>query len=622
MTLLPVYYPNMRLRRMRLQLLPPKKYSHRGILPINHNHIRNNFRYFNLRYLPAPTNGLNKMKWLHPTFPYANMHNVLKATTKANIHIISPEQFRNDGLNRDTYFTKPILSTANYCANIYKLDGHNTNTSPICIENMPIFPTPLTKMPLSNIKSTSTTMRFTSYTNSPYTKHFLPTNSFVNAINTSNIYFTIGDAITPRTLNTSKFKKDKIAELKNYVTYLPAGNIKPKSSSVVSELLTMASNPIYTQQKTLVYQQPNETSTYTIDEYETKNKSKDLYFEDAHTTNSYVATELTTITNTCSNFSLYSKMKCLVEIGDSNKEVTEVISTQQTAVPTPLPLTISTVISTVSTPLSTMINENILTTVNTTGEWYTVTSKFALPTDPTLSRPVYRRKKIVGINRRLVFKEKLKVNNGSSIPTTLATPLRSYEQNNKEKRKYIFTTLSTSAQTIPWTRSTEDETSTRMSDTPKSTKTKFQIKSRSRWTPNYDKTYRKAKTNATTSTKMTITPSSKPSTAIQPKRSLKTIKLRSKINRQNRRAKILKITTTESTPIPHLRSQATTTMTSSSTPESAIMRISNIHNDYKLSIKKNISSNSLIGIPHPSKEFVAELPIVTYFKEVTESRQM
>ncbi|XP_017460943.1 PREDICTED: uncharacterized protein LOC108354257 [Rhagoletis zephyria] len=602
MPFLPVYYPKYMLRRKRVQILPPKKYPYRGILPMNQNGKRNPYRYFALGYLPGSTSMLKNVKWPNYAFPYKSFNAV--TTPKTNYYMLTPEKLNINFHSREPYFTNPISSMSsvisNYCVNAHKVGANYAHILPFCIDKVPTLPTPLAKVRSNNTKYISSTLRMEPSTRNPYTQDVFSTSSHLKSINTSHIYFTIGDAITPRALVSSDFKKEKKAtNFKNYETFLSNDYNKPKSDAIASEQWTMASNPINLQQKAKLSQPTNEVLTYHLTSSQDFNP-----FALTDTKATQMHWSLDQFENiTCSNSLLDTKTKCASENKDHTEDnISTEVSTTLTVIRS-LPIVTTIAFTTVSTPLIKVPQlDNISTTVswNFTQEPYT-----------SSSRPTYRRGKIAQINRRLVFKEKIKEKDRISKSSTMSIPIRTTEAKTKEKRKYTASTFPSPSQIISSSRTTQLGSLLRVNNTLKKRKIKFHTKNRSRWSPSNEKTNEKVKgANTPTSTIITTILNS----TTEPQRSTKSSKLRLKVSRHNRRSTSLQIAATRSLP-------QSTTPVASSTPESAIMRISNMGTG-KNSIAKNNSSNSILSFPTPSSGFVAELPIVTYFKEIAESRQI
>nr|XP_036230197.1 uncharacterized protein LOC118683116 isoform X2 [Bactrocera oleae] len=620
-------------RRQRVHLFPSKKYPYRAILTLNQNDKRNHFRYFPLRNLPATKN----IKWSNYMFSFKNSNQLLKTTPRTSYYMLSEANMRSNFHPREQYLSRPILSTIttlqNNCVNTHNLNMPHANKLALCVEKMPTIPTTVQKVSLNKTKHISNILQFDTTTRNPYTQYFEHStrNTYMynffhattvpNSINTSHIYFTIGDAITtPRTLNNSQFKlfKKQKHQTENNGSDSIINYKMHRSNTATPVIWTMTSNP------TSLPQFLNNTVKYSISDNESKNKSKYLYEYENSSVDTTKANWVIdqSMNNNCSNSSLEINNNCASGDRQNIKEFTPKISLQTTTDTLgsyPIKPTVD--FGTISAPITEF---PYLDNTSTTAIWNAIEmsnyskEKISVPDKTNNYPPIHKRGKFIQNNKRLVFKESVKNKNGNIKTTALPTPIRPLKPKIREKGKYTSTTHSPSSQTTLSTQTKEQELLLgTVGRNMKKAKSKFQGRSRFRWTPSFEKSTDNINNNITISSTIATIHSS--STQVSLLRNKKTNKFtRSKLSRHNKRTNIVQINTTRNVIDLHLQS---TPPLASSTPESAIMRISNI-SGVKMLFAKNNFTNSLGNLPNTSNAFVAELPIVTYFKEVTESRKV
>ncbi|XP_049317145.1 uncharacterized protein LOC105228135 isoform X3 [Bactrocera dorsalis] len=615
---LSVYYPNHMWRRKRVHLFPSKKYPYRAILTLN----QNDKRYFPLRNL-APT---KNMKWSNYMFPYKNFNQLLKTTPRTSYFLLSEENMSANFQNREQYLSRPILSTIstlqNNCVHTHNLNIPHGNKLALCVEKMPTIPTTVEKVSLTKTKYISNISQFDTTTSNPYIQYFghstrntLIYNFFhattvPNSKNTSHIYFTIGDAITtPRTPSYSQLKlfKKQNHQSENNGSH-PIINYKIHRSNTATQYIT--SSP------TSLPEFSNNAVKYSISDNETKNQSKYVYaYENSSVDTTKENWVIGQSIHNCSNALLETNNHCASGDRPNIKEFISKMSQQTTTYTLgSYPIKTTVVLGTISTPITEL---PYLDNTSTTAIWNAIeTSKYSGEKTSVLDKtsnypPLYRRAKFIQNNKRLVFKESLKNKNRNIKTTSLPTPIRPLKQKISEKENYPSSQTSTTTQTKEH-ELLHDTVGRKM----KKAKSKFHGRSRFRWTPSFEKSAGNVNNSKTTSS--TIATVFTTSTQVSLLRNRKTNTFnRSKLIRHNKRTNIVQTNTTRSVINLHLQS---TTPLASSTPESAIMRISSI-SGVKMLFPKNNITNSIGNFPKASNAFIAELPIVTYFKEVTESRK-
>lgn len=560
-------------------------------------------------------------------FSYKNFNHLLKTTPRTSYYMLSEDNMRTNLHNREQYLSRtistPIPPLQNNCVNTYNLNTPNANILALCTEKIPTVPTTVQKVSLNKTKYISNISQFDATTRKPYTQYFgLSTrNTYMynlfhpttvpNSINISHIYFTIGDAITtPRTLNNSQFKLFKKHETENHGNQSIINYKMYRSHNTTPVIWAMNSNPISYSQFS------NNTAKYSISDNETKNKSKYLY---AYENSSVDTTKA--MSNNCSNMLLEINNSCASKDKQNLKGFISKISlqtTMDTLGSYPIKTTLD--LGTISGSITEL---PYLGNTSTTAIWNAIeisnnsNGKAPILDNTSSYPPIYRRGKFIQINKRLVFKESLK-NKNRNFKTTLPAPIRPLKLKTRENGKYTSSTHFPSSQTTSTQIKEQELLHDNVTDSNvKKAKNKFQGRNRFRWSPSYEKRVSKLNNNISTgSTLVTILSSS---TQVTHQRNKKTNKFtRSKVSRHNKRTNIVQMNTTNSVINLHLQS---TTPLVSSTPESAIMRISNI-SGVKMFFTKNNITNSLDNLPNSSNAFIAELPIVTYFKEVTESRKV
>lgn len=560
------------------------------------------------------------MKWSKYVFPFKNFNHLLKTTQTSNYYMLSDDKMKAPSYPRELYYSIPITSTfttlQNYCINAHNLNMNYAHIRPLCVEKMPTTSAAVERDPSNEVRYITNMLRFqsTTSTRSPYTYNsyntLLPTMTHLNSINSSNIYFTIGDAITtPRTLYHSEIKPVTRYKSNTVQNYLANQYETFSYQTKAPELWTIASSPISLHTTTLVpYIRNTQINAYEdyINDKPTTIITGNLNASDKtdiNTTKAYWTLDQP-INNNCSSFLSEINNRCSFTKKHTTDNLTSMLSQQVSTNPlTNLPIKTTVPLGTISVPstISSLLNNITATTFKE--ETNDSIEKSSNPTNLSISRPIYRRSKI---NKRLVFKENLKTKDRNSKLSTASTHMGSKED---EKRTFSSSTPSLSPQTTSLT--LNKEPGSRVNLLFKNPKRKFPSKTRIRWTPTYEKAHNKVDSNDTSSTIPTVLKS-------RTHRDEKTNKLRSKANRHSRRT-VTQISTTRN--VVDLPLPPTTPITTSSTPESAIMRISSINGVKMASIKKN-STNSFINLPNPRNAFTAELPIVTYFKEVTESRKI
>uniref|UniRef100_A0A0A1X5P3 Uncharacterized protein n=2 Tax=Zeugodacus cucurbitae TaxID=28588 RepID=A0A0A1X5P3_ZEUCU len=490
--------------------------------------------------------------------------------------------------NREQYFSRPILSTIsplqNNCVNTYNL---NTSHSNICTEKLSTVPNTGSGIYLNKSEYISNISKFETTTRTPYWQNFGPStgNTYMynifhattvpNLINTSHIYFTIGDAITtPRTIYNSQFQLFKKLKSQNNGNQSIINYQMHRLHTTTPVIWTMASNPISLSQFS------NNTAEYSNSGSETKKKSIHLYTYDNSSTDSTKAYMVSdqSMNNNCSNPLLEINKYCTYRDKHSIKELISKISlqtTRDTIVSNPIKTTMDS--GTTSTPISELpyLDNTSSTAISNAVE----ISNYSSEKPPILDNtsyypPIYRRGKIVQINKRLLYKESFKNKSRNFKTTTSPISIRLSKPKSREKGKYTSSTLLPSSQTTPSTQIKEQELLqvTVSNNNVKKTKNRFQNRNRFRWTPSYEKRIGKVNNNASTSSTIATLLSS--STQVVPQRNRKTNNFtRSKLSRHNKLTNIAQMNTTRSAIDLHWQS---TTPLASSTPESAIMRISNI----------------------------------------------